>query len=333
LIKKKAAFFGESQERLDYVYADGRREQIVEIVDLYPETIALNNFDEHVSRLKNLEVIFGTWNISQLQKEHLEKLPDLRVVYYAAGSVQKFARPLLDHSIRVCSAWRANAVPVSEYTLAQILLANKGHYRNIRDCQTYEGRKKRPFKGRGNFGATVALLGAGAIGTLVIDLLKPFHLDVVVFDPFLSDARATELGVRKVSMEEAFREGDVISNHLANNEQTRGILHAELFSLFQDHAIFINTGRGATVVEADLISELERRPTLTALLDVTMPEPPEPRSPFYTLPNVYLTSHMAGSLNDEVIRMADYMIEEFQRYEKGEDHLHQVSLDMIDTMA
>jgi phosphoglycerate dehydrogenase-like enzyme len=332
-MKRKAAFFGESQERLDYVYAGGRRERVTEIVDLYPERVSLDNFDVHESELQALEVIFGTWNISPLQTEHLEQLPGLKVVYYAAGSVQKFARPFLDHGVRVCSAWRANAAPVSEYTLAQILLANKGHYRNIRDCQTYEGRKNSPFKGRGNFGATVALLGAGAIGQLVINLLKPFDLDVVVFDPFLPDARAAELGVRKVSIEETFREGDVVSNHLANNEQTRGMLHSEHFSLLQDHAVCINTGRGATVVEADLISELEKRPTLTALLDVTQPEPPEPNSPFYTLPNVYLTSHIAGSLNDEVIRMADYMIEEFQRYEKGEDHHHEVSLDMIDTMA
>jgi phosphoglycerate dehydrogenase-like enzyme len=332
-MKKKAAFFGESQERLDYVYAGGRREQVAEIVDLYPERISLDNFADHVTNLHDLEAVFGTWRISELQNEHLDQLPNLKIVFYGAGSVQKFARPLLERGIRVCSAWRANAVPVAEYTLAQILLANKGHYRNVQDCQTYEGRRNSPFKGRGNFGATVALLGAGAIGTLVINLLKPFHLDVVVFDPFMPDDRAAELGVRKVSLEEAFRDSDIVSNHLANNEQTRGMLHGDHFTLLQDHATIINTGRGATVVEADLISELQKRSTLTALLDVTLPEPPEVDSPFYSLQNVYLTSHIAGSLNDEVIRMADYMIEEFLRYEKGEDLHHEVSLDMIDTMA
>ena len=332
-MKKIAAFFGESQERLDYVYADGRRERVADIVDLYPERISLSNFADHVTDLHELEVIFSTWGMSELQEEHLDQLPNLKIVFYGAGSVQKFARPFLEREIRVCSAWRANVVPVAEYTLAQILLTNKGYYRNIQDCQTRDGRKSSPFKGRGNFGATVALLGAGAIGRLVIDLLKPFHLDVAVFDPFLPDEAAAEMGVRKVSLEEAFRDGDVVSNHLANNEQTRGMLHGEHFSLLQDHATFINTGRGATVVEADLIAELEKRASLTALLDVTMPEPPEEGSPFYALSNVYLTSHIAGSLNDEVIRMADYMTEEFLRYEKGEALRHEVSLDMIDTMA
>ncbi|HAA76430.1 TPA: phosphoglycerate dehydrogenase [Candidatus Latescibacteria bacterium] len=330
---KRGAFFGESQERLDYVYAQGRRERVAEIVDLYPERICLENFDAHVDQLQDLEVIFGTWKISQLQKAHLERLPNLKIVFYGAGTVQNFARPMLEHGVRVCSAWKANAVPVAEYTLAQILLANKGFYTNIRDCQTYASRKNSPFKGRGNFGATVALLGAGAIGSLLIDLLKPFHLELVVFDPFLPAERAAEMGVRKVSLEAAFREGDIVSNHLANNEQTRGMLHGDHFSLLQNHATFINTGRGATVVELDLIAELENRPTLTALLDVTMPEPPDEGSPFYSLDNAYLTSHIAGSLNDEVVRMADYMIEEFQRYEACEELHHEVSLDTIDTMA
>ena len=330
---KRGAFFGESQERLDYVYAQGRRERVAEIVDLYPERICLENFDVHVDQLQDLEVIFGTWKISQLQKAHLERLPNLKIVFYGAGTVQNFARPMLEHGVRVCSAWKANAVPVAEYTLAQILLANKGFYTNIRDCQTYASRKNSPFKGRGNFGATVALLGAGAIGSLLIDLLKPFHLELVVFDPFLPAERAAEMGVRKVSLEAAFLEGDIVSNHLANNEQTRGMLHGGHFSLLQNHATFINTGRGATVVELDLIAELENRPTLTALLDVTMPEPPDEGSPFYSLDNAYLTSHIAGSLNDEVVRMADYMIEEFQRYEACEELQHEVSPDMIDTMA
>ncbi len=330
---KKAAFFGERQERLDYVYAQGRREQVSNLVNLYPHRVDLSTFDEHVKNLQDLEVIFTTWGMSQLQNEHLDQLPNLKIVFYGAGSVQSFARPFLNRNIKVCSAWRANAVPVAEYTLAQILLANKGYYRNIRDCQTHKGRTSNPFKGRGNFGATVALLGAGAIGSILINLLKPFHLNIIVFDPFLPDKRAQELGVQKVSLEEAFQKGDIVSNHLANNAQTKGMLHGVHFSKMQNHTTFINTGRGATVVEADLISELQKRPTLTALLDVTLPEPPEQDSPFYTLPNVYLTSHIAGSLNDEVVRMADYMIEEFHRYEKGDPLQHEVTLDIIDTMA
>lgn len=65
-------------------------------------------------------------------------------------------------------------------------------------------------------------------------------------------------------------------------------------------ATFINTGRGAQVDEAGLIEVFKRRPDLTALLDITCPEPPEDGSELYTLPNIHLSSHIAGSKNDEV---------------------------------
>ena len=72
---------------------------------------------------------------------------------------------------------------------------------------------------------------------------------------------------------------------------------------------------------------------MTALLDVTSPEPPVPDSAFYTLPNVQLSSHIAGSINDEVVRMADYMIEEFGRWERGEALCYQITEAMLETMA
>ena len=86
-------------------------------------------------------------------------------------------------------------------------------------------------------------------------------------------------------------------------------------------------------MEEDLLEVLEQRPDLTALLDVTFPEPPAAGSRFYTLPNIQLSSHIAGSLNDELVRMADYVLGEFARWQRGEELLYSVSLDMLETMA
>ena len=97
----------------------------------------------------------------------------------------------------------------------------------------------------------------------------------------------------------------------------------------REGAVFINTGRGAQVNEAELIEVLEKRPDLTALLDVMHPEPPEDGSKLYTLPNVRLSTHIAGSINDEVHRMADYMIEELRRYLAGEPLVYEVSESML----
>src|SRR5699024_8113884 len=109
----------------------------------------------------------------------------------------------------------------------------------------------------GNYGQKVGLLGAGAIGRLVIGLLHPFGYEIQVFDPFLSDADAVALGVKKASLEEIFSRCDIISNHLANNDETQGMLNAAHFKRMKPYTTFINTGRGAQVVEADLISALE----------------------------------------------------------------------------
>jgi len=328
---KKAAFFGEAKS-IARVYDQGRHDKVRLLTDLYPHLIDLHNFADHVPHLRDLQVIFSTWGMPRLTVEHLARLPALEAVFYGAGSVQGFARPLLERGLLVVSAWQANAVPVAEFTLAQILLANKGYFRNTQECRSLAGRRG-AFCGNGNFGETVAILGAGAIGRKVIELLRPFNLRVIVFDPFLGDEDAARLGVEKVTLEAAFERGYVVTNHIANLPHTVKMLHGGLFERMRENATFINTGRGATVDEPGFIRVLQARPDITALLDVTDPEPPGEDSPLYTLPNVHLTSHIAGSLGDEVIRMADYCIEEFLAWEKGDALRYAVTLEMLDTMA
>ena len=124
-----------------------------------------------------------------------------------------------------------------------------------------------------------------------------------------------------------------MSNHLANNPQTVGMLKYDLFSKMRENAVFINTGRGAQVVEDDLVRILRERPGLTALLDVTYPEPPVDGHPFYTLPNCLLTPHIAGSAGDELARMGEYMLTECQAYLGGKPCKYEVSIKMLETMA
>jgi phosphoglycerate dehydrogenase-like enzyme len=258
-------------------------------------------------------------------------MPRLRAVFYAAGTVQPFARPLLERGVTVVSAWHANAAPVAEFTLAQILLATKGYWRNA--GRSRERRGWGHESGPGNFGETIALLGMGAVGRAVVQLLKPFQLKVIVFDPFLSDADAARLGVERVGLEEAFARGIVVSNHLADKPETKKLLGEPLFRAMRPGATFINTGRGATVDEAALIRVFGDEPSLTALLDVTDPEPPVEGSPLFDLRNVHLTSHIAGAVGDEVVRMADLCIEEFEAWIAGKPLRYAVTLPMLDRMA
>ena len=327
----QAALWGDAP-RIERVYGAERISALREKCTIFPEIITRENVDEFLPRLTQTEVLFSTWGMFSPSPAQLDLLPNLRAVFYAAGTVQGFARPLLERGILVVSAWAANAVPVAEFTLAQILLANKGWFRNIVDFSDPTTQRS-AFRGRGNFGATVSLLGAGQIGRRVIDFLRPFELNVLVFDPFLPDADAADLGVTKVSLSDAFARGSVVSNHLANLPATQNLLTPELFASMPPDAVFINTGRGRTVDEAGMIRVLQTRPDITALLDVTYPEPPAPDSPLWSLPNVRLSSHIAGSLGDEVGRMADYMMEEFAAWQQNNPLRYVVTPAMLETMA
>ena len=220
-----------------------------------------------------------------------------------------FARDCFDNNVKVFSAWLANAIPVAEYCLGQILLSLKGYFRSERLFHSPENYNKSSV-GPGIYGETVALIGSGAVSTHLQILLKPFALNVQVVSSFPHE--------RTISLEDAFKQAKVISNHLPNRPEDAGIFNGKLFASMRRGATFINSGRGMQVNEAEMIEVLNQRQDLTVILDVTHPEPPVAGSPLYTMPNVFLTPHIAGSVNDETHRMSDYMIAEYRRYAAGE---------------
>lgn len=324
---------------LAMAYSAKVRETLGEKLQFHDE---ITNQDDLMTRalsgkLKNISYIFSTWGMTAQSERDIRMFaPKLEAIFYAAGTVQAFAKPYMATGCRIYSAFRANAVPVAEYTLAQCILAGKGFYQAQRIYkETKDMREAAAFSQRntGNYGQTVSLLGAGAIGRLVIGHLKQFNYRILVFDPFLSDEDAMALGVQKVDLHTAFCEADIVSNHLANNEHTVGMLSYEHFSSLKPYSTFINTGRGAQVVEADLARAMAEDETRTALLDVTWPEPMASDNPFFDLKNVINTPHIAGSQQLEVSRMGEYMLEAWRDYEAGTPSPHEVTLEMLETMA
>ncbi len=327
----KIIFLNEKPENISRVYS----KETTEKVDLDPKIYCKEDIIGN-KRFADTEFIFSTWGMPQFTEQEIkENLPNLKGVFYAAGSVQYFARPFLNCGVKVFSAWAANALPVAEYVMSAILLSCKGFLPLCRKMSEGDGADARAHRTdfRGNFGENVGIIGAGMIGKRVIELLKPFKLNVMVYDAFLPDSQAEELGVTKCSLETLFENCYVISNHLADNEQTKGMLNYSLFAKMRKNATFINTGRGAQVVEEHLAKVLNERPDITALLDVTIEEPPRSEHPFYALKNCFLTPHIAGSNGDEVHRMAEYMIEEFFRVISNEPTKYEVTPKMLDTMA
>lgn len=330
----QAALCGNEARQLDRVFGQGRRELLEHAAILFPTPLTRDNFDSQARFLDQVEVLFSTWGMDESLALKVRNLPNLKVLFHAAGTVQSFARPLLEKGIVVVSAWAANAVPVAQFTLAQILLSLKGYFRNVRETRRPENRGRLvATEAPGIFGETVSLLGCGRVGRAVAELLRPFDQEILIFDPYLAEADARALGARRVGLAEAFAAGYVVSNHLADLPPTRGLLGRDLFASMRPGAVFINTGRGATVVEPELAAVLAARPDLTALLDVTFPEPPPDDSVWHTLDNVQLSSHIAGSNGKEVARMADYCLEEFEAWKAGRPLKYQVTTAMLETMA
>ena len=165
------------------------------------------------------------------------------------------------------------------------------------------------WPGFGTYGTQVGIIGASAIGRRVIELLAPFDLTVALSDPTVGVDEAASLGVTLMSLDDLMRTSRVVSLHAPLLDSTVGMIGAAELAALPDGATFINTARGALVDESALVREL-RSGRIDAVLDVTWPEPPVADSPLWTLPNVVLTPHVAGSAGSELVRMASSAVRE-----------------------
>jgi len=327
----KAAFVGADRVNFDRVYGEKQLAALVQRVELLPGVFS----DIRDERLVDVEAVFSTWGMLSPSEEEIRRyLPGLKYVFYAAGTVQAFARPFLSCGVRVFSAWQANAVPVVQFAFAQILLSLKGCFPAQAAIRTSRAQAKEiAAHYPGAFDAKVGLLGCGAIGSRVAEMLKGVDAEVLVFDLFLSDERAAELNVRRAELDEIFATCDVVSNHLANLPATVGIVRREHLLSMKPYSTFINTGRGPQLDERDLHDMLTIDPTRWALLDVMTDEERSDENPLNGLPNCLITPHIAGSTGNEVRRMADYMIEAFDLVAAGRSCGYEVTAPMLDTMA
>lgn len=309
-------------------------EELKKRYELCSDLISKDNIEKHSDFLKEMEYIFCTWGMEHFTYDEIKKyFPNLKCVYYAAGSVQGFAKEFLDCNVRIFSAWQANAVPVAEYTYAQILLAAKGFYYAQRKAKlNFSSANRFSNNCGGVYKLKVGIIGVGCIGSMVAEKLKANDAEVFYYDPFLPEEKAKALSIKSMGLEEIFEECDVISNHLANKDELTGVLSGELFAKMKPYATFINTGRGRQVDEKGLARALKNVKTRTALLDVVT-KALSFFNPLARLKNVVYTPHIAGSLGNEVVRMAQYMLDEAERIDKNEAPLYEVTPQMLATMA
>jgi phosphoglycerate dehydrogenase-like enzyme len=185
----------------------------------------------------------------------------------------------------------------------------------------------------GNYRRRVGLVGASFVGRRVIELLAPYDVEVAVYDPFLTAGDAAGLGVEKVDDLDALCASvDVLSLHAPDIEATRGMIGAAQLAALGDRATFVNTARPALVDQDALERELLSG-RISAILDVTEPEPLPPDHPLLALPNVFVTPHVAGAMGNELHRLAELAVVEVERHAAGEPPLHPVRREDLDRIA
>jgi D-3-phosphoglycerate dehydrogenase len=144
-------------------------------------------------------------------------------------------------------------------------------------------------------GDVLGLVAFGNIPRKVAQRARGFDMNVIAWDPFVSDDVFAQHGVERVAnLADLFRRSDFVSSHLPLNKDTRGLLKYALFSAMKPTAYFINTGRGPSHVEADLIRALSEKRLAGAGLDVMELEPTQPGNPLHEMDNVVLTPHSAS---------------------------------------
>ncbi|KOV83591.1 MULTISPECIES: hydroxyacid dehydrogenase [unclassified Streptomyces] len=269
--------------------------------------------------LARTEILITGWGCPRLDAAVLDAAPKLRAVLHAAGSVKGFTTPeVWQRGIAVSSAAAANAVPVAEYTLAVILLTGKDVFAlrdRLRDRRAFPYGDVLP--GIGNHGRRVGIVGASRIGRRLLELLRPYDLAVTLADPYVDAAEAARLGVPLLPLDELLRTSDIVTLHAPQTAETRHLIGARELALMPTGSVLVNTARGALVDHEALIAEL-RAGRLSAVLDVTDPEPLPADSPLYDLPNAFVTPHLAGSQGNEVARLGRVVVEEAERLSAGE---------------
>jgi D-3-phosphoglycerate dehydrogenase len=207
------------------------------------------------------------------------------------------------HGIAVFNAPAGNTVAAAELTMALILAVVRdvtGAERSLR-----EGRWDRSkFVGVELDGRTLGLIGAGRVGGEVVARARAFGMEVIVYDPYLTEERAKEVGFRLTDLDEVLQTSDVISVHVPLTAETEGLVGEEALARMKDTAYLVNASRGGVVDEPALAEALTAGKLAGAGLDVYETEPLPEDSPLRDAPNLVMTPHLGASTEDAQVRVA-----------------------------
>jgi len=326
---------------MEYVFSEECFEKLKSEFDVdFNELDRDYTSDEVAGRIGGFDALITGWGSPPLKKTVFENADRLRIIAHSAGSV-KYMLPkdvvqnyIIPRRICVCNAPKAIAYNVAESTLGLLIMTSHrlvDHIINVREASIWRDTKiTREVKSVN--GGTIGIVGASMVGREVIRLLEPFDVDILVYDPYLSEAEAEQLHAKKVSLEELFGRSDFVSVHAPMTEETYHMIDERLLSLLHDGAILVNTSRGKVIDQEALTRQCETGRILVAL-DVTDPEPLPEDSPLRRLKNVMITPHIAGQGSYGMRKIGEMTLQALEDFFAGRKVENEVDLKKYDVLA
>lgn len=283
--------------------------------------------------IADADIAITSWGSKPLTGEILSAAPGLRLLVHAAGSVKPVVSDeLWERGVRVTASPKPLGEGVAETALGLSIAASKNVFalsRNIAAGGWAEGKDRI----RELFDITVGVVGAGWAGRHYIRLMKNFGVELLAYDPFMTEEKAEALGVEKAELEELLKRSDIVSIHAPSIPETNHMFNAGTLALMKKDAVLVNTARGTLIDEAALYAHMKAGNLKYACLDVTDPEPPAKDHPLRSLQNVIFTPHLAGLVNNGLRRIGVHTGSEIEKFLAGEAMDCEVTREMLKTMA
>ncbi|QIM18826.1 phosphoglycerate dehydrogenase [Leucobacter coleopterorum] len=234
---------------------------------------------------------------TQIDAEALSWAPKLKVVARAGVGLDNVdIKSATQAGVMVVNAPTSNIISAAELTVAHILGLAR-HLPRAHSSLSAGQWKRSSFTGIELYEKTVGIIGLGRIGALIAERLRGFGVELIAFDPYVTAARAQQLGVQLVSLEELIERVDFLTIHMPRTPETLGMIGAEQLKAMKSTAYVVNVARGGLIDEEALIAALNAGEIAGAALDVFMQEPPTDTS-LTGLPNVNVTPHLGASTEE-----------------------------------
>ncbi len=271
--------------------------------------------DELIERLRGATVAINVRSYSAFAERAITSLPDLQLISILGTGTDNVDLAACDRQgVLVTNTPGASTTSVAELTIA-LLLAVARHV-PLHDRKVREGswHHEMGFELRGK---ALGVVGLGLIGQEVARLGQAFGMRVIAWSFRRDEPRAAALGVDLVALDDLFREADVVSLHVRNTTEARGLVGRRLLGLMKPDAVLINTARAAIVDQDALVEALRERRIAGAGLDVFLEEPLPADSPWTKLENVVLSPHVGWVTREASGRLAAMPVDNVEAYLSG----------------